>query len=109
MAYGIRGGWCGNHDCRFTGWWYIRTYPSEHPSINKAELDHIVAANGAETSSKKYRLADIKPYLKQRNVIALICGWVCYSFVFYGLMTWLPLYFGPPTVLISNRWAEQWR
>lgn len=73
--------------------WYIRTYPSEHPSINKAELDHIVAANGAETSSKKYRLADIKPYLKQRNVIALICGWVCYSFVFYGLMTWLPLYF----------------
>lgn len=67
--------------------WYIRTYPSEHPSINKAELDHITAANGAETSSKKYRLADIKPYLKQRNVIALIGGWVCYSFVFYGLMT----------------------
>lgn len=91
MAFVVAG--VGTIVVGLVAWWYIRTYPSEHPSINQAELDHITAANGSSTQAKKYRLADIKPYLKQSNVIALICGWVCYSFVFYGLMTWLPLYF----------------
>ncbi len=75
-------------------WWYIRTYPHEHPKINKAELDHITEHNGsASKPAEKYKLTDVIPYLKQRNVLALIGGWVCYSTVFYGLMTWLPLYF----------------
>ncbi len=49
----------GLHHCRvgtiaigFLAWWYIRTYPSEHPGINKAELDHITEANGDSTSGK---------------------------------------------------------
>ena len=91
MAFVIAG--VGTMLVGLVAWWYIRTLPSEHPQINQAELDHIQAANGPEVPQKKYRLADIKPYLKQRNVLALIGGWVCYSFVFYGLMTWLPLYF----------------
>lgn len=73
--------------------WYIRSYPAEHPSISKEELDYIETAIGESPSANKFRLSDIKPYLKQKNVIALILGWVCYSSVFYGLMTWLPLYF----------------
>lgn len=75
-------------------WWYIRTYPHEHPRINKAELEHITTHNEqAAVKAEKYKLKDVLPYLKQRNVQALIGGWVCYSTVFYGLMTWLPLYF----------------
>ncbi|HEY0210651.1 MFS transporter [Acerihabitans sp.] len=75
-------------------YWYIRTYPHEHPKINQAELDHIIAGNpSAAEPSKKYTFAEIKPYFKQRNTLALIGGWICYSTVFYGLMTWLPLYF----------------
>lgn len=91
LAFVIAG--VGTIACGGLAWWYIRTYPAEHPHINQSEINHITANNGMAIPGKKYRLSDIKPYLKQRNVIALICGWVCYSFVFYGLMTWLPLYF----------------
>ncbi|MFW6586389.1 MFS transporter [Acinetobacter baumannii] len=75
--------------------WYIRTYPSEHPRISKEEVDYINNAIGESESAhkEKFKISDIKPYLKQKNVLALIIGWVCYSSVFYGLMTWLPLYF----------------
>ncbi len=62
MAFIIAG--VGTIAIGFLARWYIRTYPSEHPGINKAELDHITEANGDSTSGKKYRLADIKPYLK---------------------------------------------
>lgn len=74
-------------------YWYIRTYPSEHPHISPAEVNYLESQNGVNQNSKKFKISDIKPYLKQKNVIALILGWVCYSSVFYGLMTWLPLYF----------------
>lgn len=74
-------------------WWYIRNHPSEHKHVNNAELEHILKANGNEQNQiNKFRLAGIKPYLKQRNILALIGGWCSYSTVFYGLMTWLPLY-----------------
>jgi len=92
MAFVIAG--IGTILAGLLAWWYIRTYPNEHPKINKAELEHIEKYNlDSKKTDKKYKLSDIKPYLKQRNVLALIFGWVCYSFVFYGLMTWLPLYF----------------
>lgn len=32
-------------------WWYIRTYPHEHPKINQAELEHITKDN--EFATKK--------------------------------------------------------
>lgn len=92
MAFVVAG--IGTIMAGLLAWWYIRTYPHEHPYINKAELDHITEHNPTSVESgKKFKLSDIKPYLKQRNVLALIGGWVCYSTVFYGLMTWLPLYF----------------
>ncbi|CPR17311.1 MFS transporter [Brenneria goodwinii] len=75
-------------------WFYIRNKPSEHPGVNQAELQHI--EKGIEQAggivNKKSRLRNIVPYLTQVNVIALICGWVCYSIVFYGLMVWVPAY-----------------
>lgn len=92
MAFIIAG--LGTMLAGMLAWWYIRTYPHEHPKINKAELDHINKNNEFSTKKpEKYKIKDVLPYLKQRNVQALIGGWVCYSTVFYGLMTWLPLYF----------------
>ncbi|XBS70398.1 MFS transporter [Acerihabitans sp. KWT182] len=91
MAFVIAG--VGTVIMGVVAWYYIRNRPDEHKGVNAAELAHIEAENGCvEARGGKFRLGDVKPYLKQRNVIALIVGWCCYSTVFYGLMTWLPLY-----------------
>lgn len=73
-------------------WFYIRNTPSEHPKVNKQELDFINANNQASGPPGKFSLKAMKPYFKQRNVLALFGGWVCYSTVFYGLMVWSPMY-----------------
>lgn len=75
-------------------WFYIRDKPSEHPTINKEELEYIESNidHSGEVQGKKSRLRDIVPYLSQVNVLALIGGWTCYCTVFYGLMVWVPAY-----------------
>lgn len=75
-------------------WWYIRARPAEHAGVNQAELDHIAEGNqnNPPAGKSKISFSAFAPYLKQRNVLALFGGWVCYSTVFYGLMTWLPIY-----------------
>lgn len=73
-------------------YFFIRTRPSEHPRVNAAELAWIESGTKSQGKAEKFRLRDALPYLRQRNVLALVCGWSCYSWVFYGLMTWTPLY-----------------
>ncbi|MDR3535401.1 MAG: MFS transporter [Acetobacteraceae bacterium] len=72
--------------------YYIRSRPSEHPGVNAAERAWIEAGTQKAAKAEKFRFRDVLPYLGQRNVLALIGGWCCYSTVFYGLMTWTPMY-----------------
>ncbi len=73
-------------------WFYIRNIPSDHPKVNQQELDFINRSNKAVGPAGKFSLSAMKPYFKQRNVLALFGGWICYSTVFYGLMVWSPIY-----------------
>ena len=77
-------------------WWYIRDNPREHPAINEAEARYIEqsheeedrAATEAGSSGRKGLL----PYLRYRSFWAMCLGWLGFNGVFYGLLTWGPLY-----------------
>lgn len=74
-------------------WWYIRNNPAEHPGVNEEELRHIREAN--EAAAREHgqgRKAVLREMLRDRSVLAMICGYMCYNSVFYGLMTWMPSY-----------------
>ncbi len=73
---------------------FIRNRPDEHRGVDAAERAHIERGNpGSGTAgSTRLNLTTVRPYLRQRNVLALIGGWCCYSTVFYGLMVWAPSY-----------------
>ncbi|PKU21469.1 MFS transporter [Telmatospirillum siberiense] len=74
--------------------YFIRSRPSEHRGVNALERAYIEATNhsAAVKSESRLSFATVRPYLRQRNVLALIGGWCCYSTVFYGLMVWAPSY-----------------
>ncbi|MDA5519069.1 MFS transporter [Yersinia intermedia] len=61
MAFIIAG--LGTMLAGMLAWWYIRTYPHEHPRINNAELEHV--NKNYEFSTKKpekYKIKDVIPY-----------------------------------------------
>lgn len=77
-------------------WRYIRDTPREHPKVNEAEAAGIDASHAAEDAKAALVAAPGKsgllPYLKFRSFWAMCFGWLGFNGVFYGLLTWGPLY-----------------
>lgn len=79
----------------FLIWWYVRDNPRKHPGVNEAEADYIEASHRAErAASNTGRIGrqGLRPYLKYRSFWAMCLGWLGFNGVFYGLLTWGPLY-----------------
>lgn len=75
-------------------WWYIRDVPREHPGINDAEVDLIESSHAEEDAiaaagASSGRLLD---YTKHRSFWAMCLAWMGFNGVFYGLLTWGPIY-----------------
>lgn len=73
--------------------------PNTSPRVNQAERDYIQNALAEEyEASQKERLASGKTdvsaaeYLTSRNFWAMCLGFYCVDALYYGLMTWGPLY-----------------
>lgn len=77
-------------------WWYVRDNPREHRGVNEAEAAYIEASHAAEDAEAKLDGSQGKrallPYLKFRSFWAMCFGWLGFNGVFYGLLTWGPLY-----------------
>ncbi|WP_020659931.1 MFS transporter [Amycolatopsis benzoatilytica] len=77
-------------------WWYVRDHPRQHRSVNDAEAEYLEAAHRAEDEAAAAGGATARraflPYLKFRSFWAMCFGWLGFNGVFYGLLTWGPLY-----------------
>ena len=77
-------------------WRYIRDHPREHKGVNEAEARYVEASHAEEDrvaaqtpTPERTRLLS---YLKFRSFWAMCLGWFGFNGVFYGLLTWGPLY-----------------
>ena len=76
-------------------WWFIRDRPADHPQINAAERDYIAREQAKEPKPTRdpslppARLAD---FLRFRSFWGMCLGWFGFDVVFYGLVSWAPLY-----------------
>ena len=77
-------------------WWYVRDNPRDHRGVNEAEAAYIEASHAAEDAEAELDGSQGKrallPYLKFRSFWAMCFGWLGFNGVFYGLLTWGPLY-----------------
>lgn len=75
-------------------WMYVRDQPRDHPKINAAEVEYIEAAHREEDAqnSAQTGTGKLRNYLKHRSFWAMCLGWFGFNGVFYGLLTWGPLY-----------------
>ncbi|HKT58006.1 MAG TPA: MFS transporter [Microbacterium sp.] len=76
-------------------WWYVRDNPRTHRGVNAAEAEYIEASHRAERAASntgKIGRQGLRPYLKHRSFWAMCFGWLGFNGVFYGLLTWGPLY-----------------
>lgn len=80
----------------FAVWWYVRDNPRQHPGVNEAEAEYLEASHAAEDSEAELGGSKGKrallPYLRFRSFWAMCFGWLGFNGVFYGLLTWGPLY-----------------
>ena len=67
--------------------WQIRNRPEQHPDVNEAELETIAARNAALVGA-----ADEERHMSRRTFIAMICGRIGWTMIFFGLVTWGPSY-----------------
>ncbi|MDR6638457.1 MFS transporter [Paenarthrobacter nitroguajacolicus] len=77
-------------------WWYIRDNPRQHKGVNEAEAAYLEASHAEDDAEAAKEGAHGKrallPYLKFRSFWAMCFGWLGFNGVFYGLLTWGPLY-----------------
>jgi ACS family D-galactonate transporter-like MFS transporter len=74
---------------------YIRNTPREHPGANEAEVEYVERAHTEEDAAAgagSGRSGALLPYLRYRSFWAMCLGWMGFNGVFYGLLTWGPLY-----------------
>ncbi|MHC5257335.1 MFS transporter [Streptomyces sp. UC4497] len=73
---------------------YLRDTPREHPGVNEAEAAYIERAHAAEDAAApgEDRPAKLRDYVKYRSFWGMCLGWMGFNGVFYGLLTWGPLY-----------------
>ena len=83
----------GTMVCGLFAWWYIRNDPAEHPSVNRAEADHIAQAHALEDSlTASPSGSSAWAYFRYRSAWCMCLGWMFFNAVFYGLLTWMPTY-----------------
>ncbi len=79
--------------CGLLAWWYIRDDPALHPSVNRAEADHIARSHAHEDSlAPATSGAGPLAYFRHLSVWCMCLGWMFFNAVFYGLLTWMPNY-----------------
>jgi MFS transporter, ACS family, D-galactonate transporter len=74
--------------------WYIRNTPREHPAANAAEVAYVEDAHAQEDADDPQppgRVSLLR-YARYRSFWAMCLGWCGFNGVFYGLLTWGPLY-----------------
>ncbi|MCX5530099.1 MFS transporter [Streptomyces sp. NBC_00006] len=73
---------------------YLRDTPREHAGVNEAEATYIERAHAAEDAAApgEDRPAKLRDYVKYRSFCGMCLGWMGFNGVFYGLLTWGPLY-----------------
>jgi ACS family D-galactonate transporter-like MFS transporter len=80
----------------FLAWRYIRDNPRQHRSANAAEVAYIEQSHAEEDAQAARTPAPgrrgLLPYLRYRSFWAMCLGWFGFNGVFYGLLTWGPLY-----------------
>ncbi len=98
---GLTGGWRGAFIAAglatalfgFLAWRYIRDTPREHYKTNDAEVALIEASHEEEDAAAATTgRRGLLPYLRFRSFWAMCFGWFGFNGVFYGLLTWGPLY-----------------
>ena len=72
-------------------WWYVRDYPSQHPSVNRAECELIDTGRPAADPSRVER-GTWRLLLRHRPLLALTAGYTCSNYVFYFFFNWLFIY-----------------
>lgn len=73
--------------------WYIRNSPREHGGTNEAERAYIEQAHAEEDAAAPAAgRKGLLPYARHRSFWAMCLGWMGFNGVFYGLLTWGPLY-----------------
>ncbi len=74
-------------------WFYIRNNPREHKGANEAEIQHIEAAQVKEVKEEPANQTGRSlDFFKYRSVWCLCLGWMSFTAVWYGLLTWMPTY-----------------
>ncbi|MGP4015401.1 MFS transporter [Saccharopolyspora sp. 5N708] len=75
-------------------WWYVRDTPRQHPHVGEAEATDIETSHAAEDSAagRPGGRRGLRRYLKFRSFWAMCAAWLGFNGVFYGLLTWGPLY-----------------
>ena len=84
----------GTMVCGLFAWWYIRNNPADHPSVNRAEADHIAKRTPSKIRlhRRRVRSSSAWAYFRYRSAWCMCLGWMFFNAVFYGLLTWMPNY-----------------
>jgi len=74
-------------------WYYIRNNPREHKGANEAEIQHCESAQVQEVKAEPANATgNSLDFFRYRSPWCLFLGWMCFTAVFYGLLTWMPSY-----------------
>ncbi|MER7555680.1 MFS transporter [Nocardioides sp. NPDC126508] len=75
-------------------YWYVRDTPRNHPGVNEAEAELIETSHAEEDAQAPAGegRTGLMPYLRHRSFWAMCLAWMGFNGVFYGLLTWGPLY-----------------
>lgn len=74
-------------------WWYVRDNPRQHRAVNEAEAAYLEAGHREEAAANPASTSrGLVQYLRFRSFWAMCFGWLGFNGVFYGLLTWGPLY-----------------
>lgn len=76
-------------------YWYLRDRPQEHPGVSPGELEYIETEHAIEDARDAELLTQkrsVLHYLRFRSFWAMGMGWLSGNLVFYGLLTFGPLY-----------------
>lgn len=79
--------------CGFWAWYYIRNHPREHPHANEAEARYLEEEHAREDAeSPPSAGGNVLGFFRHRSVWSMCLGFMCVNSVFYGLLTWMPIY-----------------